>query len=75
MLLYFYVHGICFKSEIIDKCQKHRIMLYLLGKLAKIGPVSIDNSAVEPYLARPIDDKCPTELRVDYDLGRRIPQN
>ena len=59
MLLYFYVYSICFKSEFIDKCQKHRIMLYLLGKLVKTWPVSIDNIAVEPYLARPIDDKCP----------------
>ena len=61
MLLYFHAPGICFKSEFGDKCQKYRIMLYLLRKLLKTWTVLIDNNAVEPYLARPIDDKCPTE--------------
>jgi len=62
MLLYFQAIGTCFKCELGDKCEKHRIMLYLLGKLLKIAPVLIDNSAIEPYLARPIDDKHLTEL-------------
>lgn len=57
MLLHF---GACIKQEYADKCAKYRIVLYLQGKLAETKPVLIDNSGVEPYLARPNDDNDPS---------------